>query len=124
MRYLPAFCLLVLLSNLTAAAQILPASNGSCGIGASGAISCDLVSAISLREADAKKTTDTAAAESSKLFVTRYILAPGAPLNLLAEGNDVFIVGMNIGELINEKSPASHVNVYSGLVMLMPKEEP
>jgi hypothetical protein len=83
------------------------------------------VSAISLRETDAKKTTDTAAAGSSKLFVTRCILAPGAPLNRLAEGNDVLIVGMNIGEFINEKrSPESHVNVYSGLVMLMPEEVP
>ena len=31
----------------------------------------------------------------------------------------------NNGELVNEKkSPQSHVNVSSGLVMLMPKEEP
>ena len=123
MRYLPAFCLFVLLSSLTAAAQILPTSNGSCGIGASGVMSCDWMSGISFRK-DAKKT-DTAAAESSKLFVTRCILAPGAPLNRLVEGTDVLIVGMNNGELVNEKkSPQSHVNVSSGSVMLMPKEEP
>ena len=63
--------------------------------------------------------------KSSKLFVTRYILAPGAPLTLSVEGHDVLIVGMNNGELVNEeKSPPSHVNVSNGSVMLMPKEEP
>jgi mannose-6-phosphate isomerase-like protein (cupin superfamily) len=52
-------------------------------------------------------------------------LAPGAPLNPLIEGREVLIVGMNNGELLNEKkSPPTHVDVRSGLVMLMPKEEP
>ena len=37
----------------------------------------------------------------------------------------MLIVGMNGGELVNEKkSLQNHVNVSSGLVMLMPKEEP
>jgi mannose-6-phosphate isomerase-like protein (cupin superfamily) len=41
------------------------------------------------------------------------------------EGRDVLIVGTNNGELVNEKrSPQSHVNVSTGLVILMPKEEP
>ena len=35
------------------------------------------------------------------------------------------MVGMNSGELLNEKkSPQKHVSVSNGLVMLMPKEEP
>jgi len=63
--------------------------------------------------------------KSSKLFVTRYILAPGAPLNPPVEGHDAVIVGMNNGELVNEKeSPPSHVSVQNGWVMLMPKEDP
>src|SRR5215475_3373055 len=61
----------------------------------------------------------------SQLFVTRCILAPGAPLNPFVEGRDVLIVGMNNGELVNEKkSPQSHVNISNGSVILMPKEEP
>lgn len=125
MRYVPAFGLFVLLSSLTTAAQILPTSNGSCGIGASGVMSCDWMSAISLRKTDARKTTDAAADESSRLFVTRCTLAPGAPLNPLVEGHEVLIVGMNNGEILNEKkSPPNHLNVSNGLVMLMPKEEP
>lgn len=45
--------------------------------------------------------------------------------NPLLQGHDVVIVGMNNGEFVNEKkSPPSHVNVSSGSVILMPKEEP
>ena len=81
------------------------------------------MSAIDLRKAITTKTADTSADSRPKLFVTRCILAPGAPLNPLVEGTDVLIVGMNNGELVNEKkSPQSHVNVSNGLVMLMPKE--
>ena len=83
------------------------------------------MSAISLQKTDTRKTNDADADERSKLFVTRCILAPGAPLNPLIEGRDVLIVGMNSGEVVNEKkSPQTHVNVSNGLVMLMPKEEP
>jgi len=63
-------------------------------------------------------------AHDSKLFVTRWILAPGAPLRTPIEGQDAIIVGVNNGELLNEKkSPPSHVNVSNGSVILMPKEE-
>jgi mannose-6-phosphate isomerase-like protein (cupin superfamily) len=83
------------------------------------------MSAITLRKAGTTKTADTVADSRPKLFVTRCILAPGAPLNPLVQGTDVLIVGMNDGELVNEKkSPQGHVTVSSGLVMLMPKEEP
>jgi mannose-6-phosphate isomerase-like protein (cupin superfamily) len=64
-------------------------------------------------------------AKNSKLFVTRFILAPGAPLNPPVEGRDAVIVAMNNGELVNEKKPPTNpVSVFNGLVMLMPKEEP
>jgi hypothetical protein len=125
MRYVTAFYLSILLSGHSSEAQVLPISNGSCGISASGAEDCNSVSAITLRKAGTTKTTDTPADSRPKLFVTRCILAPGAPLNPLVEGTDVLIVGMNNGELVNEKkSLQNHVNVSSGSVMLMPKEEP
>jgi mannose-6-phosphate isomerase-like protein (cupin superfamily) len=83
------------------------------------------MSAITLRKAGTTKTADASADSRPKLFVTRCILAPGAPLNPLVEGADVLIVGMNNGELVNEKrSPQSQVSVSNGSVMLMPKEEP
>jgi hypothetical protein len=125
MRYATVFCLFILLGGHYSEAQVLPTSNGSCGISASGVESCNSISAITLRNAGRTKTADTAADLRPKLFVTRCILVPGAPLSPLVEGTDVLIVGMNNGEFVNEKkSPQSHVNVSSGLVMLMPKEEP
>lgn len=126
MRYVTAFFLFALLSSHSAQAQVLPTSSGSCGISASGGMDCDWMSAINLRRTtETRKTTDTVPDERPRPFVTRYILAPGAPLGPLAEGRDVLIVGMNNGELVNEKKfPQSHVAVSTGLVMLMPKGEP
>jgi mannose-6-phosphate isomerase-like protein (cupin superfamily) len=73
----------------------------------------------------ATKIADKSGDLRPKLFVTRCTLAPGAPLNPLVEGTDVLIVGMNNGEVVNEKkTPPSHVNISNGIVMLMPKEEP
>jgi len=59
------------------------------------------------------------------VFVTRYILAPGAPLNPPVPGTEALIVGMGNGELLNEKkSPQRHITVFDGQVMLMPQQEP
>jgi len=69
---------------------------------------------------------DLANDSRSALFVTRFILAPGASLDSLTiVGGEVLIVGENNGEVVNgKKSPPRHINVYDGSVMLMPKEEP
>jgi hypothetical protein len=124
MRYVTAFCLFILLSGRSSEAQVLPTSNGSCAISASGSEDCNSVSAITLRKAGTTKTTDTPADSRPKLFVTRFILASGAPLDSQAiVGGEVLIVGRNNGEVMNEKkSPPSHINVYDGSVMLMSKE--
>ncbi len=124
MRYVIAFCLFILLSGHKSEAQVLPASSGSCGISAAG-WDCDGVSAITLRRAGQTKTADIAVDSRHELQVTRFIIAPGAPLERHAEKTDVLIVGMNSGEFVNEnKSPQNHVDVSTGLVMLMPKGEP
>lgn len=62
----------------------------------------------------------------SALYVTRFILMPGASLDSQTiVGGEVLIVGMNKGEVINEKrSRSSHISVFDGWVVLMPKEEP
>jgi mannose-6-phosphate isomerase-like protein (cupin superfamily) len=77
-----------------------------------------------LRKTAPNRTTHAADNNRSALFVTRYILAPGAPLHPPIEGQEVLIIGIGNGELSNEKkSPQRHVRVTSGLVMVMPKEE-
>ena len=108
MRYILAFCLFLLFSGYCAG-QVLPASQGSCSVSPSGLERCEWMGG----------------AKDSKLFVTRFILAPGAPLSRPVEGRDDLIIAMNHGEFVNEKkSPVSHVPLSNGLVMLMPKEEP
>ncbi len=63
--------------------------------------------------------------DRNTLFVTKYILAPGAPLNPPIECDEVLIVGMRAGELRNEKKPSQkRIDVFDGLVMLVPKNEP
>lgn len=126
MRCAMTFCLFVLLGSHNTSAQVLPASSGGCAISSSGLLDCDWTSAITLRwKTDMKKTADTSANERSKLFITRCMLAPGAPLSPLVKGHDVLIVGMNGGEFVNEnRSPPSHVDVLPGLVMLMPGKKP
>lgn len=120
------FFLFALLSGLTATAQVLPASNGSCRVAASGAEGCNWLSGVTLRKATASKTTDLAEKSNHTPFVTRYILAPGAPLDSRGlVGGEVLIVGRNKGEVVNEKkSPPARIDVYEDLVMLMPKDKP
>jgi hypothetical protein len=108
----------------------MPTSNGSCGVAASGVASCDWISAINIRQGVTRQTTDKpsnlAHDSHPALFVTTFILAPGAALDSQAiVGGEVLIVGRNKGEVMNEdKSPPSRIDVYKDLVMLMPKEEP
>ena len=130
MRSLPAVCVFVLLGISTASTQIMPTSSGSCGVAASGAASCDWMCAVNVRKAVTRPTTDgatnSARGSHPALFVTTFILAPGAALGSQEiVGGEVLIVGRNQGEVMNEnKSPSARIDVYEGLVMLMPKEEP
>jgi len=126
MRCVMAFCLIILLGSHNTEAQVLPTSSGGCAISGSGLQDCDWASAINLRrKTGMKQPPDTSEKKRPKLFITRCILAPGAPLSPLVKGHDLLIVGMNSGEFVNEKkSPPSHVDVFPGLVMLMPKKEP
>lgn len=130
MRRLPAICVFISISIVTAAAQIMPKSSGSCGVAPSGVTSCDWVSTINIRKAATSlktdETSDLAHDSGPALFVATFILAPGAPLDSREiVGGEVLIVGRNKGEVVNEKkSPPARINVYEGLVMLMPKDEP
>lgn len=123
MRFALAFCALATLCSISATAQTMPTSNGSCGVSASGLMSCDILSAPPIRfNADSTSRPESA---PKGVFVTRFTLAPEAPLRRMIEGNDVLIVAMNDGEIVNEaKTPQTRLNVTNGQVMLMPKEEP
>ena len=124
MRLYPAALFLIVISvSSPARSQVWPRVNGGCGVTSNGTYDCDWHSVILLRR-------EGAAAEKEiedgkwKLVVTRYTLAPGAPLDRMGPKYDNVVVGMNQGQLANEtKSPRTYVSVTEGLVMLMPKEE-
>lgn len=130
MQRLPAICIFISICIATTAAQIMPKSNGSCGVAASGVASCDWISEINIRRDVTSQTTEERSNpvhdSDTALVVTTYILAPGAPLDSRGiVGGEVLIVGRNNGEVVNEKkSPPAHINVFENLVMLMPKNEP
>jgi hypothetical protein len=124
MKYAVALWLLGLCGSLVATGQVLPTSSGSCGVAASGLMRCDWLSPAPLKKADGSKRIRTVPSGHPEVFVTRFNLSPGAPLTPLVEGQDVLIVGMGDGELVNEtKSPPAHINVRTGSVFLMPQEE-
>ena len=114
---------LVTLSGISATAQTIPTSSGSCGVSASGLMSCDWLSTPPITfNADGTKRPKPVPKE---VFVTRFTLAPDAPLHRMIEGHDVLIVAMSDGEIVNEaKTPQTRLNLTNGQVMLMAKEEP
>ncbi len=106
-----------------ATAQMLPTSSGSCGVAATGLMSCEWLSTPPVTFKGDKPTN--LKADPKGVFVTRYRLEPGAALHPTVVGHDVLVVGMNDGELVNEaKAPQTHMNVKNGTVMLISKEEP
>lgn len=58
------------------------------------------------------------------LFVTHFILNPGAALDQPSSASDCVLVGVNGGRLLNEKAPFLHVSLRRDSVTLMPKERP
>lgn len=114
---------LVTLSGISATAQTMPTSNGSCGVSASGLMSCEWLSTPPVRfNADGTKRPKPV---PKGVFVTRFTLEPDAPLHRTIEGHDVLIVAMSNGEIVNEaKTPQSRLNLTKGQVMLIPNEEP
>jgi hypothetical protein len=123
MKFSAVLGILVTFSGISAIAQTMPTSNGSCGVSPSGLMSCEWLSTPPVRfDADSTKRPKPV---PKGLFVTRFTLAPDAPLHRTIEGHDVLIVAMSNGEIANEaKAPQTRLNLTNGQVMLMPKEEP
>jgi hypothetical protein len=58
-----------------------------------------------------------------KLLVTHFIIEPGAVLERPSSSTDVVIIGINGGDLLNEKAPFLPVSLAKDDVTLMPKEQ-
>ena len=121
MRFSLTSLVLIVLAAVGANGQEMPTSSGSCSVSASGVMGCQWMSTPPIRWSNG----ETARLGPKGVFVTRFSLSPGAPLHRLNEGEDVLIIGMGEGELVNEaRAQKNHFNVTNGFVMLMPKEEP
>jgi len=59
-----------------------------------------------------------------KLFITDFILEPGAALDQPSSSSDCLLVGINGGDLVNENAPFLHVSLEKDSVTLMPREQP
>lgn len=100
--------------------QEMPTSNGFCNVSASGVMGCEWLSTPPIKWPNG----ETSKFSRKGVFVTRFRLAPGAPLYRMNEGQDVLIIGMCDGDLVNEaKASTSHIDIKNGFVILMPKEE-
>jgi hypothetical protein len=114
MRTMLAFAFVDLCGPTIAAGQVTSSENLSCTVGAGG-MACNGIGAGKTREGENK---------SPKLFVTRFILEPGAVLEQTSSSSDFLIIGINGGGLLNEKAPLLHVSLEKDSVALMPKEQP
>jgi len=59
-----------------------------------------------------------------KLFVTHFTIGPGAALDEPDSSSDCLIIGVNGGDLVNEKPPFLHVSLEKDAVVLLPKGVP
>ena len=61
--------------------------------------------------------------KTPKLLITHFTLEPGATLEPPGD-SDCLLIGINGGDLLNEKPPFLHVDLGSDSVTLMPREQP
>jgi hypothetical protein len=98
-----------------AIAQVTSPANMGCTLVASGGMACNGIGVPDTSEAKKK---------SPRLFVTDFILEPGAAWDQPSSSSDCLIVGIKGGDLLNEKLPLLHVSLEKDSVTLMPRETP
>jgi hypothetical protein len=59
-----------------------------------------------------------------RLSITHFTFEPEAVIDRVASSSDSLIVGINGGDLLNEKPPGRHISLEKDFVTLMPKGEP
>jgi hypothetical protein len=105
---------LVLIGPLMTTAQVTSSSNLGCTVHAPRGMSCNGIGV-----PDTENGTNL-----PKLFVTHFRIAPGAEVEEPNSSSDCLIIGINGGDLVNEKPPFLHVSLEKDAVTLMPREQP
>ena len=96
-------------------AQVTSSSNLGCTVVAAGGMSCNGIGIPETKNEEKK---------APKLFVTHFILEPGATLDQPSTSSDCLIIGINGGDLFNDKVPLLHVSLEKDAVTLMPRDQP
>ena len=96
-------------------AQVPSSANTGCTVDAAGGMACN---GIAVLETNDEKN------KAPRLSVTHFVLEPGAALDQPSSSSDCLIMGVNGGDLLNERWPFLHVSLERDSVILMPREKP
>lgn len=107
--------LAVLSCPVSAIAQVSPSSSLGCTLVAAGGMGCN---GIGIPE------TKSAGKHAPKLYITNFVLESGAALEQPSSSSDCVLIGINGGDLVNEKPPFLHVSLDRDTVALMPRKVP
>lgn len=99
-----------------AVAQVTSSGGMGCTVIAQGGMSCNGLSAV-------PKDSTAEVKNGPKLLIWNITLEPGAAF-VQSNRSDYVVLGINGGELLNEKPPFLHVSLEKDSVILMPKEQP
>jgi hypothetical protein len=117
MRIVLAVAFVAACSFPSTRAQVISSANLTCTVVGDGGMACNGPGPIVSKTNKEDKNLP-------KLIVIHVILRPGAALNQPSFSSDCLIIGIDRGDLLNEKTPLLHVSLEKGSITLMPKEQP
>jgi hypothetical protein len=114
------FAIVALGCPLIAIAQIAPSFHSGCTIGPQGGMTC---SGLGPKPSAAESPNEEGkrGPSVSNLYIR---LEPEASFKSTSFPGDCVLLGINAGDLLNEKAPFGHVYLDKNSVTLMPKEQP
>ncbi len=109
-RFALALSLSIFFARTTAAAQVASSEGLACTLTREGAVSCNGIASVG--------------AKRPSLSLTHYIIEPGAELRWPdGLGCDGLLLGVSLGELVNEGLPNGVFHLTPDSVFLLPKEQ-
>lgn len=115
--------LVALFGSALATAQVTSSANLDCTVVAPKGMLCNGIGVPDIWEGGKRIPKKEGGMKTPKLFVTNITLEPGAELEPPAD-SDCLLIGINGGDLLNEKPPFLHVDLGKESVTLMPREQP
>jgi hypothetical protein len=108
--------LILALLGSSSAAQVSSSSNLGCTVVAGRGMSCNGIGTPETKEELERKLP--------KLSTTHYTLEPGGVLEFQNSTSDCLLIGIDGGDLVNDRAPFRHVSLSRDEVTLLPKELP